>query len=261
MEDPASALGLLTAADLANIKPPRLPRSSAARLRKDIRSALRGEPAAAIEALIDALDVIVARFCEFEHRETRRRPGKIQAELRKLARQIDKLQTSLGRLSEAARNEIDFEVWPGLELPESFLAAERPFIKRPLNDASPKPPPSPPRPPAPKSTCYINPASGTLARLRAAIDTRPSDENEGGAPLRRAWHDLAWRVARAVERHLCVRPSAASGHFEPLLRACLEVGLASIRSKRGVPNDLRTYTLSAIDSLKRCRSSIKPRRK
>jgi hypothetical protein len=241
--------------DEPNYDPPRLPRDAATKLRDDIQAVLPGLSTGAVEALIDALDTSVAHFCAWERRETRRRPSKIKGELRQLARHVATLQSALRRLSQEARLDVDpFEISPGFELPENFLAAERPFMKRNPYVAAPRTRAArrKPRTPAPPSTYYLDPVVITLTRLQKAINERLSEKNRSGAPLRQPWHHLAWQVAGAIREHLGVEPTSRSGgKFEDLLGVCLRVGVEAIGSRARIPEDLRTYTRSAIRSLKR----------
>jgi hypothetical protein len=245
-------------AELANIEPPRLPRGSVSKLREAIAPLMLGKPAAAVEALVDSLDVSLALFREWERRETRKRPSETKRELRQLARHIDTLQACVRRLSAAARDEMDVEMLPGFGLPESLLAVDRPFaFKNPyVESGADEPQLSKATESAPPSTLYIDPVLVTLVRLRKAIDRTLGTDNKGGAPLRLPWHHLAWEVARAMEQHLGV--STFGGQFEQLLRACLEVGLSTFRPRRRVPDDLRSYTRSAMKSLRASRARIKP---
>jgi hypothetical protein len=251
-------------AELATFKPPRLPKAAAATLRARLRDLLRNVPEPIFEAFYIELDEYVAHFCQWERRATGRRPSKIKRELRQLARRIDSLSAALRRLSDAARDEVDSLIWPGFEMPENFLDAERPFIPRnPYIQATQKKPARPKsRKAAPQSTYYVDPVVITLARLREAINDTLSQNSRGGAPLRLPWHHLAWEVARAIGQHLNTKLSTKSGGlFEEILRGCLDVGLKSIRSKTLVPDDLRSYTRSALKRLKHSAADIKPSQK
>jgi hypothetical protein len=174
-----------------------------------------------------------------------------------LGERIASFSEEIRGLSHEALQEIDFGCWPddGMapaeEEPHARTVAE-------LAEAAKLPPPVEG---TPWSSFYRANVLLALARLRAAVDLAlaPITEDQvigvvnrrkGGAPLRLAWFNLAWRLGGTIERHLGEPPNSKSkALFERTLAACLTIGLQSIKSKRAVPNDLRNYTKQALRDL------------
>ncbi len=231
-----------------------------------MRQLFVNQPKSNVDNLLEALTSMTCNFCEFEQHEALRRISKIKRELRPLHRHIAVLLGLINRLSLEARNEFDHDIYPGFQLPEHFLALELPckwtdrYTGNPHNKHQKKKTPRAHAPSLPPSTYYVDPVVVSLKRMQKAIHDVLTDRfdppekdgkrGKGGAPYRLPWHHLAWEVALAMKHHTGIKASNyPGGKFEQLLRTCLRAGLDTIGSNTCVPEDLRSYTRSAIKSI------------
>jgi ElaB/YqjD/DUF883 family membrane-anchored ribosome-binding protein len=235
---------------------PKLPAKSAKALRGALRPLLKDQAESAVREFLETVDTVLAHFCQFERRKSRRPTSQTKLELKRMRQRIASLSAAIRRMSKEAVDEIDVAVWPGIGIP-SDVAQTISRVGIELLDCDG----GPVSHRGERASTYIRaPALIALHQMRLAIDSslKIRRGSKNGAPRKLAWHHLSYGVARALVQHFDIKPSSTSGgRFERILSECLRVGLDVIGSKKVVAGDLRTYTRDAVRILNR----TKPRQK